>query len=61
MTASYASAIVSFVSAKTAEMLRTSVLFGGTFAVTDLAVLLHSPASKLAAGLQEAVAAGMLS
>jgi DNA-binding CsgD family transcriptional regulator len=51
---------LSFVSAKTAEMLRTAVLFGGTFAVTDLAVLLHSPASKLAAGLQEAVAAGIL-
>ena len=51
---------LSFVSAKTAEMLRTAVLFGGTFAVTDLAVLLHRPASKLAAGLQEAVAAGIL-
>jgi len=51
---------LSFVSAKTAEMLRTAVLFGGTFAVTDLAVLLHSQASKLAAGLQEAVAAGIL-
>jgi DNA-binding CsgD family transcriptional regulator len=51
---------LSFVSAQTAEMLRTAVLFGGTFAVTDLAVLLHSPASKLAADLQEAVAAGIL-
>jgi len=51
---------LSFVSAKTAEMLRTAVLFGGTFAVTDLAVLLHSPASKLAAGLEEAVSAGIL-
>jgi DNA-binding CsgD family transcriptional regulator len=51
---------LSFVSAKTAEILRTAVLFGGTFAVTDLAVLLHSPASKLAADLQEAVAAGIL-
>src|SRR6516165_4345684 len=51
---------LSFVSAQTAEMLRTAVLFGGTFAVTDLAVLLHSPASKLAASLQEAVAAGIL-
>jgi DNA-binding CsgD family transcriptional regulator len=51
---------LSFVSAKTAEMLRTAVLFGGTFAVTDLAVLLHSPASKLADDLQEAVAAGIL-
>jgi tetratricopeptide (TPR) repeat protein len=51
---------LSFVSAKTAEMLRTAVLFGGTFAVTDLAVLLHSPASKLAAGIEEAVSAGIL-
>src|SRR6516165_9630464 len=51
---------LSFVSAQTAEMLRTAVLFGGTFAVTDLAVLLHSPASRLAAGLEEAVAAGIL-
>ena len=51
---------LSFVSARTAEMLRTAVLFGGTFAVTDLAVLLHSPASKLAVGLEEAVAAGIL-
>ncbi len=51
---------LSFVSAQTAEMLRTAVLFGGTFAVTDLAVLLHSPPSQLAAGLQEAVAAGIL-
>ena len=51
---------LSFVSAKTAEMLRTAVLFGGTFAVTDLAVLLHSPASKLAADLEEAVSAGIL-
>jgi predicted ATPase len=39
---------LNFVSANTAEMLRTAALFGGTFAVTDLAVLLHSPASKLA-------------
>jgi len=51
---------LSFVSANTTEMLRTAVLFGGTFAVTDLAVLLHKQASKLAAGLQEAVAAGIL-
>ena len=51
---------LSFVSEKTAEMLRTAVLFGGTFAVTDLAVLLHSPASKLAVGLEEAMAAGIL-
>jgi hypothetical protein len=51
---------LSFVSAKAAEILRTAVLFGGTFAVTDLATLLHSPVSKLAADLQEAVAAGIL-
>ena len=41
-------------------MLRTAALLGGTFAVTDLAVVLRRPASELAAGLQEAVAAGIL-
>ena len=41
-------------------MLRTAALLGGKFAVTDLAVLLRQPASDLAAGLQEAVAAGIL-
>jgi DNA-binding CsgD family transcriptional regulator len=48
------------VSAESAQMLRTAALLGGTFAVTDLAVLLHGPASELAPGLQEAVAAGIL-
>ena len=41
-------------------MLRTAALLGGRFAVTDLAVLLRRPASDLAGGLQEAVAAGIL-
>ena len=41
-------------------MLRTAALLGGKFTVTDLAVLLRRPASDLAAGLQEAVAAGLV-
>jgi DNA-binding CsgD family transcriptional regulator len=48
------------VSARTAQILRTAALLGGTFTVTDLAVLLGSPVSELAAGLQEAVAARIL-
>jgi DNA-binding CsgD family transcriptional regulator/tetratricopeptide (TPR) repeat protein len=48
------------VSAETAQMLRTAALLGGRFAVSDLAVVLRRPASDLAAGLQEAVAAGIL-
>jgi DNA-binding CsgD family transcriptional regulator/tetratricopeptide (TPR) repeat protein len=51
---------LSSVSEETAQMLRTAALLGGKFMVTDLAVLLHRPASDLAAGLQEAVAAGLL-
>ena len=38
----------------------TAALLGGRFAVTDLAVVLRRPVSDLAAGLQEAVAAGIL-
>ncbi len=41
-------------------MLQTAALVGGRFAVTDLAVVLRRPASGLAAGVQEAVAAGIL-
>jgi tetratricopeptide (TPR) repeat protein len=51
---------LSSVSAGTAQMLRTAALLGGRFAVTDLAAVLHRPASELAAGVQEAVAAGIL-
>ena len=51
---------LSSVSASTAQMLRTAALLGGRFAVTDLAVVLRRPASELAAGVQEAVAAGIL-
>ncbi len=51
---------LSSVSAETAQMLRIAALLGGKFAVTDLAVLLRRPASDLAAGLQEAVAAGLV-
>jgi DNA-binding CsgD family transcriptional regulator len=51
---------LSSVPAETAQMLRTAALFGGRFAVTDLAVVLRRPASDLVAGLQEAAAAGIL-
>jgi DNA-binding CsgD family transcriptional regulator len=51
---------LSSVSGQTAQILRTATLLGGQFTVTDLAVLLGRPASELAAGLQEAVAAGIL-
>jgi DNA-binding CsgD family transcriptional regulator len=51
---------LSTVSAETAQMLRTASLLRGNFALTDLAVLLRRPASELAAGLDEAVTAGIL-
>jgi DNA-binding CsgD family transcriptional regulator len=51
---------LSVVSADTAQLLRTATLLGGTFTVTDLAVLRRRPASDLADGLQEAVEAGLL-
>lgn len=51
---------LSFVSAETAQMLRVAALLGGQFAVTDLAVVLRSPVSELMAGVQEAMAAGIL-
>jgi DNA-binding CsgD family transcriptional regulator len=51
---------LSSVSAGTEQMLRTAALLGGKFMVADLAVLLRRPAWDLAAGLQEAVVAGLL-
>ena len=51
---------LSSVSAGTAQLLRTAALLGGRFAVTDLAVVLRRPASELAASIQEAVAAGIV-
>jgi DNA-binding CsgD family transcriptional regulator len=51
---------LSSVQAETARMLRAAALLGGRFAVTDLAVVLRRPVSDLAAGLQEAVTAGIL-
>jgi len=51
---------LSSVSAETAQLLRTAALLGGRFTVTDLAVVLRRPASELAAGVQEAVTAGIL-
>lgn len=51
---------LSSVSAETARMLRTAALLGGTFAVTDLAVVMRRPASDLSAAVEEAVTAGIL-
>ena len=51
---------LSSVSPETAQLLRAAALLGGRFAATDLAVVLRQPVSGLAAGLQEAVAAGIL-
>ncbi len=51
---------LSSVSAQTAELLRAAALLGGGFAATDLAVVLRRPVSGLAAGLQEAVTAGIV-
>ena len=51
---------LSSVSAQTAQTLRTAALFGGRFAVTDLAALLRRPVSDLAASLEEAVTAGIV-
>jgi DNA-binding CsgD family transcriptional regulator len=51
---------LSSVSAATAQLLRTAALLGGRFAVTDLAVVQRRPVSDLAAGLQEAVEAGIV-
>jgi DNA-binding CsgD family transcriptional regulator/tetratricopeptide (TPR) repeat protein len=48
------------VSAGTAQLLRTAALLGGRFAVTDLAVVQRRPASELSDGVEEAVAAGIL-
>ena len=48
------------VSAETAQLLRIAALLGGSFEVTDLAVVLRRMVSDLAAGLQEAVAAGIV-
>jgi DNA-binding CsgD family transcriptional regulator/tetratricopeptide (TPR) repeat protein len=51
---------LSSVSAETADMLRTAALLRGNIAVTDLALLMRKPVSELAAGIQEAAAAGIL-
>ena len=51
---------LSSVPPETAQTLRTAALLGGTFAVTDLAVLMRRRVSELSAGLQESVAAGVL-
>ncbi|HEY2270601.1 MAG TPA: AAA family ATPase [Streptosporangiaceae bacterium] len=51
---------LSSVSAGTAQTLRTAALLGSRFTVTDLAMVLRRPASDLAADVQEAVAAGIV-
>ena len=51
---------LSSVSAETAQLLRAAALLGGKFSVTDLSVVLRRPVVDLAAGLQEAVAAGIV-
>src|SRR5690242_11347067 len=51
---------LSSVSDEPAQLLRIAALLGGTFTVTELPGVLRSPASDLAAGVQEAVAAGIL-
>jgi len=51
---------LSSVSAETAQTLRTAVLLGGRFAVTDLAAVLRRPGSDLSASLAEAVRAGIV-
>lgn len=48
------------VSEETRQLLRTAALLGRTFSVSDLAVLTRSPASALAAGVQEATGIGIL-
>jgi DNA-binding CsgD family transcriptional regulator len=51
---------LSSVSPGTGQLLRGAALLGGRFTATDLAVVLRQPASRLSAGLQEALAAGIL-
>ncbi|WP_306745532.1 BTAD domain-containing putative transcriptional regulator [Saccharothrix yanglingensis] len=50
-----------FLSDPTREVLRWSALLGGEFAVGDLSVVLGTPVVDLAARLEEALAAGVLS
>jgi tetratricopeptide (TPR) repeat protein len=51
---------LSSVSAETAQMLRAAALLGRKFAVSDLSVVLRRPVVDLAAGLREAVGAGIV-
>src|SRR5260370_6215781 len=51
---------LSFIPAATMEMLRAATLLGREFAVTDLAVLLRRPPSDLTAGVQDALATGII-
>jgi DNA-binding CsgD family transcriptional regulator/tetratricopeptide (TPR) repeat protein len=51
---------LSSVSGETAQLLRAAALLGGRFAVSDLSVVLRRPVVDLAAGLREAVGAGIV-
>ncbi len=51
---------LSFVPPATMDVLRTAALFGGDFAVTEVAAVLGRPAIGFAADLQEAVTAGIV-
>ncbi|NJP31931.1 ATP-binding protein [Micromonospora thermarum] len=51
---------LSFVPAATMDVLRIAALFGGEFAVTEVAAVLGRPAIEFATDLQEAVTAGII-
>jgi tetratricopeptide (TPR) repeat protein len=51
---------LSSVSEEAAQLLRAAALLGGRFAVADLSVVLRRPVVDLAAGLREAVGAGIV-
>jgi DNA-binding CsgD family transcriptional regulator/tetratricopeptide (TPR) repeat protein len=51
---------LSSVSEEAAQLLRAAALLGGRFAVSDLSVVLRRPVVDLAAGLREAVGAGIV-
>jgi AAA ATPase domain len=49
-----------FMSRETSELMRTAALIGNEFAVTDLATILERTPADLMAGLQDALAAGVI-
>jgi DNA-binding CsgD family transcriptional regulator/tetratricopeptide (TPR) repeat protein len=52
--------LLGFLPLSAVEMLRAATLFGRTFAVADLAVLLRRPVFDLVSDLQEVIAAGLV-